>query len=355
MAKTPALKVSKDYGQKAIGIVRSISLLNSDFKVEREQEYLYVPLTRKPTTSERGELRDSLPKFEIRTREFSRQVKHAPSLIDLLGEKLPPHVLASLPTAIDFIGDIAVIEVAPELEPYKLTIGGAVLKAYKRVKTVLAKWGAVSGVYRVRPLEFIGGEPKTATVHKEFGCVFHVDLAKVYFSPRLSYEHRRVASLVEPGETVVDMFAGVGPFSMLIAKKHGDVRVYAIDLNPDAVDFIRKNALANRVESQVKALLGDARQVVRERLRGVADRVIMNLPETALQYVDVACEAIRSDGGIIHYYEFSNSPELLKTATDRFSDAVEKAGRRVERVSLARIVRGIAPFTYHIVLDAQIK
>jgi len=170
----------------------------------------------------------------------------------------------------------------------------------------------------------------------------------------LSYEHRRVASLVGPGETVVDMFAGVGPFSILIAKKHKDVRVYAIDLNPDAIDYIRKNALANRVESQVKGLLGDARQVVHDRLRGIANRVIMNLPETALQYVDVACEAARSDGGIIHYYEFSNSPEPLKTATDRFSAAVEKAGRRVERVSFARIVRGIAPFTYHIVLDAQI-
>lgn len=354
VAKTLALKISKNYGQKAIDTVRSMNLLNSDFRVESEQEYLYVPLTREPTNSERGELKDKLPKFEIRMHEFSHHVEHAPSLMDLLGEKLPPHVLASLPNAIDFIGDIAVIEVAPELEPYKLTIGDDVLKAYKRVKTVLAKWGAVSGVYRVRPLEFIGGEPKTATVHMEFGCVFHVDLAKVYFSPRLSYEHRRVASLVGPGEAVVDMFAGVGPFSVLIAKKRKDVRVYAIDLNPDAVDFIRKNALANRVESQVKALLGDARQVVHDRLKGIADRVIMNLPETALQYVDVACEAVSSDGGIIHYYEFSNSPEPLKAATDRFSDAVEKAGRRVEMVSFARIVRGIAPFTYHVVLDVQI-
>lgn len=355
MAKTYALKISKNYGQKAIDTVRSISLLSSDFRVEREQEYLYVPLMRQPTASELGELRDTLPKFEIRTREFSRQVKQAPGLIDLLGEKLPPHVLASLPNAIDFVGDIAVVEIAPELEPYKLIIGDAVLKAYKRVKTALAKWGAVSGIYRLRPLEVIGGERKTLTIHKEFGCVFHVDLARVYFSPRLSYEHRRVASLVGPGETVVDMFAGVGPFSILIAKKHRDARVYAIDLNPDAVDFIRKNALANRVESQVKALLGDARQVVHEKLKGVADRVIMNLPETALQYVDVACEAVRSDGGIIHYYEFSNSPEPLKTVTDRFSDAVEKAGRRVERISLARIVRGIAPFTYHVVLDVQIR
>jgi len=355
VVETPALKISKSYGQKAIDTIRSMSILSSDFKVEREQEYLYVPLIHEPTASELGDLRANLPKFEISRHEFSRYVEPTPSLISLLGEKLPPHVLASLPNAIDFIGDIAVVEIAPELEPYKLTIGDAVLQAYKRVKTVLGKWGAVSGVYRLRPLEVIGGERKTATIHKEFGCVFYADLAKVYFSPRLSYEHRRVASLVGSSEKVVDMFAGVGPFSILIAKRHRDVRVCAIDLNPDAADFIRKNALANRVEGQVKALLGDARQIVRERLKGIADRVIMNLPETAIQYVDVACEAVKSDGGIIHYYEFSNPPEPREAATRRLSDAVKQAGRSVEKVSLARIVRGIAPFTYHVAVDVHIK
>ncbi len=332
-----------------------MSLLNPNFRVEHEQENLYVPLTREPTDSELSALRNDFPEFQIHRHEFSRRVEHALSLVDVLGEKLPPHALASMPNAVDFIGDIAVVEVAPELEPYKLIIGEAVLKAYKRVRTVLAKWGAVSGTYRLRPLEVIGGERKTLAVHREFGCVFYVDLARVYFSPRLSYEHKRVASLVQPGEVVVDMFAGAGPFSILIAKMHGDVRVYAIDLNPDAVEFIRRNAFVNRVESQVKALRGDARQIVQEKLKGVADRVIMNLPETAIQYVDVACEAVKSDGGIIHYYEFSNSSEPLEAATGRLTDAVEKAGRRVEKVSLARIVRGIAPFTYHVALDVQVK
>jgi tRNA (guanine37-N1)-methyltransferase len=260
-----------------------------------------------------------------------------------------------LPHSIDFIGDIAVVEIVPELEGYKRVIGEAILKANKRVKTVLAKLGAVSGVYRLRPFETIGGHARTTTVHKEYGCVFHVDLAKAYFSPRLSYEHSRVASLVRPSETVVDMFAGVGPFSILIAKKHEDVSVHAIDVNPDAFEYLKKNVLANRVEARVKPLLGDARQIVHERLKGVADRVIMNLPDKAIEYINVACMAILPEGGVIHYYEFSNMPNPLETAKNRFSEAVTQTDRDLVKITAARIVRGVSPFTYQVVVDAEIK
>jgi tRNA (guanine37-N1)-methyltransferase len=95
----------------------------------------------------------------------------------------------------------------------------------------LTKAGDISGTYRIRDYTFIAGEHKTQTIHREFGCQFHVDIAKAYFSPRLSHEHQRVASLVQSCETVVDLFAGVGPFSVMIAKKNPNVKVYAVDLN----------------------------------------------------------------------------------------------------------------------------
>jgi tRNA (guanine37-N1)-methyltransferase len=305
--------------------------------------------------TELNELRKVLPELEVSIRPFSDRTERQLNLVDLLGSELPPNVLASLPHSIDFIGDIAVVEIVSELESYKRVIGEAILKANKRVKTVLAKSGAVSGVYRLRPFETIGGHARTKTVHKEYGCIFHVDLAQAYFSPRLSYEHSRVALLVGPGETIVDMFAGVGPFSILIAKKHEDVSVHAIDVNPDAFEYLKKNVLANRVEAKVKPFLGDARQIVNEKLKGVSDRVIMNLPEKAIEYIDVACKSTRPEGGVIHYYEFSNMPNPLEAAKNRLSEAITQTDRDLVQITTARIVRGIAPFTYQVVVDAEIK
>jgi len=332
-----------------------MGLLSRQFKVQREQDYLYVPLIREPLAEELKELKLIVPEPEIYKRSFLEHVKRQLKINDLLGDKLPPHFLASLPHAVDFIGDIAVVEIPPELEGYRSIIGGAILKAHKRVQTVLAKSGGVSGVYRLRTFQVIAGVKKTQTFHKEHGCVFHVDLAKAYFSPRLSYEHSRVASLVKSGETVVDMFAGVGGFSILIAKKHENIHVYSIDVNPDAFEFLKKNVLVNRVEAKVTPVLGDAKQIVDQLLGGVADRVIMNLPERAIEYVNVACKALKPAGGFVHYYEFSDMPQPLETAKSRLTEAVNKTNRRLEKILLSRIVRGVAPFTYQVVVDAEIS
>ncbi len=268
---------------------------------------------------------------------------------------MPPHLLASLPHAVDFVGDIAIVEVPSELEDHKLMIGKAVLATQKRMSTVLAKLSAVGGVYRLRRFEVIAGVDKTETVHKEHGCVFHVDLAKAYFSPRLSYEHSRVAAQVKEGETVIDMFAGVGPFSILIAKERVKVRIYAIDVNPDAIHYLRKNIKANNVEAKVTAILGDARQIIKEKLKGAASRVIMNLPEKAIEYVDVACEGLQEEKGVIHYYEFTNASNPLEATKNRFSEAVKQTSRSLEKILLTRTVRATAPYTWQVVVDAEIR
>jgi tRNA (guanine37-N1)-methyltransferase len=273
----------------------------------------------------------------------------------MLENKLPPHLIASLPRAIDFVGQIAVVEIPPELERRKEMIGEAIIKVHKQVHTVLAKSGAVEGVYRLRAFEVIAGVRETETIHKEYGCAYHVDLAKAYFSPRLSHEHDRVASKVKEGETIIDMFAGVGPFSVLIAKRHEDVRVYAIDVNPDAIALLKRNLKENWVEQKVTPILGDADQILEESLSGVADRVIMNLPERAIEYVDSACEALKREGGTAHYYDFTNTPNPLETAQVRLIEAVEKTDRSIQKILFARKVRAIAPYSWQVVVDAQIK
>jgi tRNA (guanine37-N1)-methyltransferase len=355
MSEAPCLKVPKILGEKAIVLARSLSLFNKDLKVHQVGGCLYIPLFTEPQTSHVEAFERSIPNFEVTTHRFPERVKRPLRIIDVLEDELPPHLLASLPHAIDFVGGIAVIEVPPELENHKETIGEAILKAHKRVRTVLGKAGAVEGIYRLRALEVVAGLDKTETVHREYGCVYHVDLAKAYFSPRLSHEHNRVASLVKGGETVIDMFAGVGPFSILIARKCEDVQLFAVDANPDAIRLLKRNISANNVEKEVNPILGDVREVVKNGLVGVADRVIMNLPERAIEYVDVACEAIKPIGGVMHYYEFTNAPKPQEAAKIRLIEVIRDTKRNVREISSTRTVRATAPYTWQVVVDAEIQ
>ena len=355
MPEAACLKVPKNLGETAIRIVRELDLFNGKLKVQQVDDCLCIPLTDDPSPAVLSEFEKKLPNYEISVHDFAEREKRHFVPLDFLADKLPPNLLDMVPRAIDFVGDIAIVEIPPELSSYKKEIGEALLKAHKQTCTVLAKSGAVEGVYRLRDFEVIAGAKKTVTVYREYGCVYYVDVAKAYFSPRLSTEHNRVASTVKTGETVVDLFAGVGPFAIPVAKKHKNVRVYAVDVNPDAVTLLKRNVAVNRAEKQVVPILGDARQVVKEQLSGKADHVIMNLPETALEFVDVACEALKPEGGILHYYGFEKDSDPLETATARLTEAVKQNNRQVKNILLAKTVREVAPYSWQVVVDAEIQ
>jgi tRNA (guanine37-N1)-methyltransferase len=349
------LKIKKIYGEKALVLANKLEIGNRELEIHRNEEHIYVPLIHQPDENELAKLKAQLPDFELTTSVFNKRKQQRKTLDQILENQLPPHLIASLPKALDIIGDITIIEISPELKAHKSLIGRAILATHTNVHTVLAKVGAVSGTYRLREFEIIAGEHKTITVHKEYGCQYYVDVAKAYFSPRLSYEHNRVASLVQKGETVVDLFAGVGPFSVLIAKNNPDVKVYAVDINPEAISYLKKNIRLNRVENRVIPILGDARQVIENRLLGVADRVIMNLPEKAIEFIDAACKAVKPSGGVVHYYAFTRLPDSIENAQQHFSEAVEKAGRKVDTFLSAKAIRETAPYEWQIVLDAKIR
>ena len=348
------IKVKKIYGEKALVLVNKLRINNRELEIRRNANNIYVPLIRQPNENELSTMKAQLPDFELATNVFTKKKQQKKTLDQILENQLPPHLLASLPRALDIIGDMAVIEIPSELKSHKSLIGETILMTHKKVRTVLAKIGAVSGTYRLREFEIIAGEHKTNTVHREYGCQFYVDVAKAYFSPRLSHEHNRVASLVKKGETVVDLFAGVGPFSVLIAKNNVGAKVYAVDINPEAISYLKKNIRLNRVENRVIPILGNVREVIEERLLGVADRVIMNLPEKAMKFIDIACESVKSSGGVVHYYTFIRLPDSLESAQLRFSEAVEKAGKKVDAFLSARNIRATAPYECQVVLDAKI-
>jgi len=276
-------------------------------------------------------------------------------LKSILDGKLPRHELEGLNGSYDIIGDIAIIKTPDSLKVSSLEVAETVMRIHKQVKTVLRQTSGVSGEFRLRELQWIAGEKKTETEHKEFGCVFKVDVENCYFSPRLSFERMRVAKLVKPNETVVNMFAGVGTFSVLMTRFSKAKRVYSIDLNPSALRFANENIRLNRVEDCVVPVLGDAKEVVFEHLGHICDRVVMPLPEKAYAYLDCAAFALKPSGGWIHYYDFEHAPgneDPVEKVKTRVAEKMREMGVGFE-VPSGRVVRSTGPNWYQVVLDIQ--
>jgi len=278
------------------------------------------------------------------------------SLKSLLSDKLRPNELELIYKSYDIVGDIAVIRVPEALQPQSEIIAEAVMQTHKRVKSVWCQVGPVSGDLRLRELEWVAGEKRSETVHREHGCVFKVDIARCYFSPRLSYERIRIARQIQPGEVIVNMFAGVGCYSIIIAKHSEASKIFSIDINPAAVQYMRENVAINRVMERVLPLEGDARRIVEERLQGVADRVLMPLPERAYEYLDCAVSALKPTGGWIHYYDFEHAGKGEKPVEKvklKVAGKLENLGVKFE-ISSGRVVRATGPNWYQVVLEVKI-
>lgn len=278
------------------------------------------------------------------------------SLRVILSEILAAEDLASVYKSYDIIGDIAVIRLKKESWKHRLTIANAIMEIHKNVRTVLAQASSIRGDFRLRELEYISGEKRTVTVHKESGCLFRVDVRKSYFSPRLSHERIRIAKLVENRERVVNMFAGVGSFSIVIARNSNAEKVYSIDLNPAAVAYMQENIRINKVCSKVIPLLGDAKAVVKAELCHTVDRVVMPLPKRAFEYLPYSLLALKQTGGWIHYYDFEharkNEDPIAKVAW-KTSEKLESLGATF-KIPFGRKVRSTGPNWYQIVLDINV-
>jgi tRNA (guanine37-N1)-methyltransferase len=253
----------------------------------------------------------------------------------------------------DIVGDIAVIKIPDALLDKKFIIAKAIIDNMKSVKTILRQETPVSGDHRTRELEHLLGEDKTMTLYKEHGRIFKVDLAKVYFSPRLSTERIRIAKSVKNGEMVVNMFSGIGTFSILIAKHQPSSVVHSIDINPYAYDLMLENIKLNKVSDRVIPLLGDARVIIENSLRGIADRVLMPLPEKAVDYLDAALMALKPKG-VIHYYTHVHASKDEDPIEKAKGEIKEKLKSNYELLE-ARIVREVGPRWNQLVLDLLVS
>ena len=256
---------------------------------------------------------------------------------------------------LEIVGDIAIIRKPPDIDIDLLKVlGGELLKRLPYVKSVWAAVTPVKGSYRVRKYVHLAGEERSTTMYRELGCKFKIDIKSVYISPVLSYEHSRIASIVQDGEFVINMFAGAGLFSIIIAKKGKPLKVVSIDINPIAYKLMVENVRLNKVEGIVEPVLGDAGEVIK-RFEWMADRVLMPLPELAIKYLPKAVNSLRRSG-IIHVYDFVTAMsrrEGINEARLRYSQVLRELGVRHE-VLFSRVVRSVGPRYYQVVLDIRI-
>lgn len=285
--------------------------------------------------------------FETVEAEF-RDVKKLKSFRDALSGILTPEELLHARRAFDVIGDIAIIEMPEELEDKEEPIAKVLLSAHKNIRSVYKKTGRIMGDERTREFKFLCGEDKTETIYREHGMTLKLDIRKVYFSPRLSKERERILELTGDGEVVVDLFSGIGPFSILLAK-YRRVKAYAIDSNPHAFWYLKENIRINKVADQVVPLLGDCKKVAP---RKIASRVIMNLPKSSSEFLDLAFEVIEE--GVIHYYAVSPEEDLYGPNIVLIERAAERHGKDVEILGKKK-VRPYSPYNYHVAIDVGVK
>ncbi len=278
------VKVAKEYGQETINKLRSLNLIDNNYKISSDDKYVYIPVTGKPDGYETVE-KDATASSRIEPEKVS--------------------------FSYDIIGSIAIIKGKSQEEAKYLA---GFLTTRKNIKTVYLDRG-IEGEFRTRNLTLLYGDPVYGTTYNENGIRMHVDVSRAYFSPRLASERLRIAKEVKDNEKIIDMFAGIGPFSLLIAKNK-KCRIVAMDKNPDAIELLNQNIKLNKLKGIVEAIAGDSAKLISD-YSGM-DRIIMNLPHDSMKFLPAAIKAT-SAGGIVNYYEICDL-DTLESRMEKFKE-----------------------------------
>ncbi len=265
--------------------------------------------------------------------------------------------------AFDQIGSIAILEPPRDEAIDEKEAAAEILANNKHIESVYVKTGGRQGEYRISKLKYLAGKKSTKTVYRESDCSFELDLAKVYFSPRLAFERTRIAEQVKANENILALFAGVGPFSIIIAKrlktKKQTATIISNELNPTAVKYMERNIAANKVGETVFANKGDAKKLLKEKKKW-ADRIITPLPHTAYKFLPQIIDAA-APNGIVHLYGFGpHRSEKTKKEMNPFKElekkikATCKKKKRKCKIIFKRIVRPYSPFQVQVVIDFKV-
>ena len=298
------IRVPKAEGNTARLALKEADALDVDHRIVSEKDHLLIPI-----------VTESFEDYEV----IDADLPVIERIISDYRLLLPESVRDILPNSYDNIGDVTIIKIPDKLMYMKHEIGDALVKASKNTRCVLMDSG-VKGELRIRDLELIAGEGPSETRHRESGVTIMTDPAKVYYNPRLATERERIASMVKDGEVIIDMFAGVAPFPLTICRYAHPKIVYSIDLNHDAVEYAKRNVKLNRFKNII-VLEGDAREVVKDL--PMADRVLMNLPQIAKEFLPDALMKVNK-GGMVHMHSIMERGAAEENCRSLISDMQSK-------------------------------
>ncbi|MEM5828916.1 MAG: class I SAM-dependent methyltransferase family protein [Candidatus Aenigmatarchaeota archaeon] len=253
---------------------------------------------------------------------------------------------------IQIIGDIALLKFKDKLpEEKKIEIANDIKKQIPRIKTV-CELERIEGEFRKPKLKILVGND-TKTIHKEHGILYEIDVSKVMFSKGNLYERKRLAGLVKENEIIVDMFAGIGYFSLGIAKYAKPKIIYAIEKNPKAFELLKKNIELNKVEDKIFPILGDCREVAKQKeLQNIANRVIMGYLKNTQEFLPYAFLFLGNEG-IVHFHNTYKKEELWEKPIEELKDYAIKNNYKLVEVINKRIVKSYSPKVFHVVIDAK--
>ncbi len=322
----PCVRVERERGENTRQELAAAGLLSESHDVGVEGDWIYIPIADP----------QAVP-AEFRVVEYDAPPRDS--------QTMPADILGFDPSY-ERLGDIVIIDEADRDRAREMA--EAIMESDIRAKTVANRASKVKGVERVREWDVLAGDG-TETVHREYGTEFHLDIAEVYFSPRLATERHRVVTQVEPGEQVFDMFAGVGPYAIPMADAGAEV--IATDINQSAIDYLNDNASRNGVADAITAITGDVREVATNH-QDWADRIVMNLPHSAQEFAETAV-ALAGSECLIHYYDIQHEADPFRPGESVLRSAA--GGDYAVDVRTRRTVRTYAPHEVNVVLDVLLR
>ncbi|WP_254840302.1 class I SAM-dependent methyltransferase [Natronomonas marina] len=322
------VRVPREEGEATRKRLAERDAIAEEYEITVEDGYLYIPLSEEV---DRAALEEG---YEVVDRELERRET----------QTLPADPLGFEPSY-ERLGDIAIVD--EDDDERAREIAEAIVASDLPVETVVNRASPIEGELRVRQWDVLVGE-RTETVHREYGSAFELDIEEVYFSPRLATERHRVVEQVAADERFFDMFAGVGPFVIPAAKRGADC--VGVDLNEVAVEYLRRNAERNGVADRVTAIHGDVRDV--EGFDDWADRIVMNLPHSADEFLETAV-ALADEDCVVHYYDIQPDSDPFGPGERAIRAAAEPDYEMT--VENRRTVRSYAPHESNVCLDVRLQ
>jgi len=209
-------------------------------------------------------------------------------LREKLQNSLPEHLLTLLPSGMQLISSIAILNLKKELYEYKSAIGNAVMELLPSLTAVWVRTGKISGQFRTpEGLEHVCGLKETELIHHENKILYKFDFTQIMFAQGNVSERKFLPELVKSGENIVDMFAGIGYFSLGIAKYAKPRQIYAIELNPVSYKYLTENIHINKLTKIITPIHGNcAEEVPKLAEQGIfADRIIMGVFPAPYEYL----------------------------------------------------------------------